>query len=139
MDAKTCGTCNRVLPVEAFYIARGKPCSICRKCEYQRVKSGAYYNSQKRKDNIRKRNDAIRVMITEYKMQRGCCKCGYKNHPAALEFHHLDKATKTKKLTHTVNNSPAFVKTELDKCVVLCANCHRIETAKQNNWFFGVR
>ena len=45
-----------------------------------------------------------------------CSKCGYDNYIGALDFHHLDPATKSGKVT-TVE--------EARKCVLLCANCHR--------------
>ena len=56
--------------------------------------------------------------IRNYKLERGCDACGYRKNPAALHFHHLDRATKTKK--HISNpNDP-----EIQKCTLLCANCH---------------
>jgi len=72
------------------------------------------------------------------KITRGCEMCGYNAHPAALDFDHLDPATKyrTRKgaLVHLADMikgdrySLATVLTEVAKCRVLCANCHRIYT-----------
>lgn len=60
----------------------------------------------------------------------GCCsRCGYKRNIAALEFHHLDPNEKEFQidLRHFSNSSLEKLKQELDKCILLCANCHREE------------
>lgn len=53
-----------------------------------------------------------------------CCICGYNKTHRALSFHHLDP----KKKDFNISRKSAWgfnkVKTELDKCVLLCANCH---------------
>ena len=75
--------------------------------------------------NTQKRNVAI---IQEEKLKRGCACCGYVGHAAALDFDHLDPKTKIRDIAqmHTVNIQK--LKLEMDKCQVLCANCHRIKT-----------
>lgn len=54
-----------------------------------------------------------------------CNDCGGKFSTHVYDFHHLDPATKefgiSKKLTSSFEN----LKSELDKCVLLCRNCHR--------------
>jgi len=55
-----------------------------------------------------------------------CILCGYDRCNAALEFHHLDKTTKAFGLSRKgVIRSWDSVKKELDKCVLICANCNR--------------
>ena len=55
-----------------------------------------------------------------------CTKCGF-SHPDALDFHHPDPHTKTGSVNEFVRNGhyKRAIK-EMEKCVVLCANCHRI-------------
>lgn len=53
-----------------------------------------------------------------------CEECGYGDAIAALEFHHLDSKTKEFGLG-TFNGSWQRLLAEADKCVLLCANCHR--------------
>jgi len=59
-----------------------------------------------------------------------CQLCGYDKAIGALQFHHLDPATKRFALAqrgHTVGIQVA--RTEAAKCVLLCANCHvEVET-----------
>lgn len=54
----------------------------------------------------------------------GCCKvCGYTKSLRALHFHHLNSNEKSFTIAHN-RYSWAAVKQELDKCVLLCSNCH---------------
>lgn len=61
-----------------------------------------------------------------------CSNCGF-NNPAALQFHHLDQSTKISEISTMIKNrkNKQIVLDEMNKCIVLCANCHSIETVKQ--------
>jgi hypothetical protein len=54
-----------------------------------------------------------------------CVKCGYNKSLAALDFHHIDPLTKEWKPTRLMSYRWEIVKQELDKCELICANCHR--------------
>jgi transposase len=58
----------------------------------------------------------------------GCCVlCGFDEHPAALQFHHVDPSTKSFHLSEGgLTRSLAKVQIEARKCVLLCANCHAL-------------
>jgi len=71
------------------------------------------------KENLRKEQ------ALEY-MGNCCKKCGYDKCKSALEFHHLDETKKDFGISQDGNTRTwDQVKKELDKCVLLCANCHR--------------
>lgn len=72
-----------------------------------------------------KRRRKVKEMAIEYKGSR-CEKCGYDKCNGALEFHHLDPTKKDFSLS-TKGHCTAWekVKKELDKCILVCANCHR--------------
>jgi len=58
----------------------------------------------------------------------GCCMiCGYANNLAALEFHHRDPSQKEYQLgVRKISNSSIIdLMVELDKCDLLCSNCHK--------------
>lgn len=59
-----------------------------------------------------------------------CSSCGGVFHPAVYEFHHLDPSTKERDPSKLLNRSREVLYKELDKCVLLCANCHRLEHHK---------
>jgi hypothetical protein len=63
----------------------------------------------------------------QYKATLQCVDCG-QNHPATLEFHHLDPSQKEVNISRLIATSSSLrrLKEEMAKCVVLCANCHRI-------------
>ncbi len=83
---------------------------------------------QKRLKNIeavKKRRKKLKELAVEYKGGK-CCKCNYDKCIGALEFHHLDSNEKDFGIAakgHTV--SWERMKLELDKCIMVCANCHR--------------
>ena len=58
-----------------------------------------------------------------------CSRCGYDKCRGALEFHHRDPTVKEDRGLRLVNWGR--LQTELDKCDLLCANCHR---EIHNNW-----
>jgi hypothetical protein len=62
----------------------------------------------------------------EYKSKLSCIQCGF-SHPAAIDFHHRERGEKEFDPSHMRNltNKKRFLK-EIEKCDVLCANCHRI-------------
>ncbi|MFH0892578.1 MAG: hypothetical protein V1867_07455 [Candidatus Falkowbacteria bacterium] len=77
------------------------------------------------KKAVDKRRKLIRKMSIDYKGNK-CAICGYNKCVQVLEFHHLNSEEKdfgisAKGYTRSWNK----VKTELDKCILLCANCHR--------------
>lgn len=70
------------------------------------------------------RAKALKERAVNYK--GGCCQsCGYSKCLAALEFHHTDPEEKDFTVSENKGRSFDNIKQELDKCVLLCANCHR--------------
>ena len=64
-----------------------------------------------------------KLRAIEYKGGKCEC-CGYNRNIAALEFHHLDTSEKDFGISDTHHSWDDTVK-ELDKCILVCANCHR--------------
>jgi hypothetical protein len=57
-----------------------------------------------------------------------CLDCGYAGAPAVFEFHHRDPATKSFTLGEFSGALEPLLR-EVEKCDLLCANCHRIRHA----------
>jgi hypothetical protein len=74
---------------------------------------------------VHKRRKKIRQMAVEYKGGR-CQVCGYNHCIEALEFHHANSSGKDFSISEKgYTRSWDKVKEELDKCILVCANCHR--------------
>jgi 5-methylcytosine-specific restriction endonuclease McrA len=75
-------------------------------------------------DAVVKRRIILKEKAIEYK-GGACQECGYNKSTRALEFHHLDPNKKDFGISASgYTRSWEKVKEELNKCVMLCANCH---------------
>lgn len=85
------------------------------------------------KEAVAKRRKIIRGKAIDYKGGK-CEICGYCNCVDALEFHHKDSTVKDFGISAKgYTRSWEKVKLESDKCILLCANCHREEHNKIMN------
>lgn len=97
---------------------------ICKKCT--KIAQNKHYLSYK-EDFIRKSTES-RIKKTNWlnsvKEKEGCKKCG-ENRFYCLEHHHLDSKSKIKNVSELVKKF-SFNKAleEIEKCIVLCKNCH---------------
>lgn len=83
---------------------------------------------------VQKRRDKLKILAVDYKGGQ-CSLCGYNKCIKALEFHHLDPNEKDFGFSvKGVTRSFEKIKPELDKCILLCANCHREVHAQDYNF-----
>lgn len=79
----------------------------------------------KRVRATQKRRDKIKKQAVEYKGGK-CQICGYDKYVGALEFHHINPEEKEFGISASGNTRAwETIKPELDKCIMVCANCHR--------------
>ncbi len=135
---KICTKC-RCLKDFASFSARSKSkdgraswCRECFKVSWQKRYYGNhrhYRNSHNRSRNqIREQNAR---MVFEYLSKNPCIRCG-ESDPIVLEFDHRDKTEKIESVSNLIRNASwARIEREIQKCDVLCANCHRRKTAAQ--------
>jgi len=76
-----------------------------------------------RRQAERQRRSDLRAQAVHYKGGR-CQICGYNRCAAGFDFHHTDPRTKDFTISKRMTTFAAIRK-ELDKCVLLCATCHR--------------
>lgn len=96
--------------------------------------SRKYYEANKEKHKaLAKANRAVgKARWSLFKGSLKCAKCGF-SHTAALDFHHTDPSEKENLVSKLVSNGCyAAAMTEVQKCIVLCANCHRIHHYEEN-------
>lgn len=82
--------------------------------------------------HVNARRFKVKEWAVQYKGGK-CQKCGYDKNIHALSFHHLDPATKKFTIGGSYSRSKKIIKEELDKCDIICANCHIEEHMRQNN------
>lgn len=72
-----------------------------------------------------KRRRRLKKLMVDYKGGK-CQFCGYSKYIGALDFHHVNPATKDFGLSmDQIYRSWKVTINEIDKCVIVCANCHR--------------
>jgi LSD1 subclass zinc finger protein len=72
---------------------------------------------------VNMRRTKLKQKMVEYKGY-ACLHCGYKNNIKALSFHHLNPEEKDFDISGAHCRSWEALKKELDKCILLCLNCH---------------
>jgi hypothetical protein len=107
---KKCSICQQLKPETEFYKKgkSGRLNSLCKEC----------FN-----DYCQKRWVDRKKLAVEY-LGGKCSRCGYNGHYAALQFHHVRHKDFTWVKLRLFNWERVIQ--ELDKCVLLCANCHAI-------------
>ena len=114
METKVCSICGLEKPLVDFGFRdkeKGLYRAECRQCHSDAVKARYYRNKQ---------------ILNQTKEGKQCEKCGYNKCIEALDYHHEDPDLKTDTVTRlsTHSNISTALK-EIEKCCILCANCHR--------------
>jgi hypothetical protein len=104
--------------------------SECRDCANKYMRQYYKKNKDKHKEAVQKGFDYKRAKIGRYKLEHGCSICGYNEHPSALCFHHLDPEEKEFTIGSNIHLPWEILLSEIEKCEVLCMNCHAVEHSK---------
>ena len=134
-EYKICSKCGEAFPnTKEYFFGSGKHTvsgkeitrGECKECKQS-------YQTKARKDKS--------AQWKEFKLQYSCLYCGFPSEEIkkegdywvqALDFNHRDPSMKEGNLASLfVNSGEEKLMEEVAKCDVLCANCHRIYTAKQ--------
>jgi hypothetical protein len=114
----------------------------CPTCKKQFVKSRPWSkfcapkcrsNSPDKKLTTQKFQQSRRDWLNKIKTDRGCAVCGYNAHPSALDFNHV-RGEKSFGVSQDPKTAMHKLLKEIDKCEILCANCHRIHTYENRHW-----
>jgi hypothetical protein len=107
---------------------------ICAKCKTEKDMSLFYLREDGKRNhayckvcqnqNVLDRQRLWKQKAIQYKGSK-CCLCAYDKCDAALEFHHVDPTQKDFALSAGKLKKFESSRAELDKCVLVCANCHR--------------
>lgn len=128
-EQKACSVCKKEKPFAEFYkrapsqiSKNGKPSA-----SYQSRCKGCLYLE------TRARHRVSYEAVAEIKTVRGCTDCGYNAHPAALQFDHLPEFEKSFDIAQGITSrSLKKILAEIEKCEVVCGNCHAIRTYQRH-------
>lgn len=141
---KICVTCEISKSLEEFGKQSKNKDGLNSKCKScKRIYDNIYHSNRSIQNKEKKYSQQIirrlkaRKYVNEYLKDKKCGTCS-ENRIPALDFHHLKD-----KLFNICDGvlkgySLEKIKKEIAKCEVICANCHRIETAKAFNWYENI-
>ncbi len=139
-----CNSCGQLKDEEEFnsrYKALGIRHPTCRECQ-KPFRRNWYEGSAKERHlkNVKERKKEVRNLAREYVLAylltHPRVECGERD-PRVLEFHHRDEKDMAVSELVAGGYSLATIQAEIDKCDVLCANCHRKKTMYDRGWFRG--
>lgn len=133
-----CGFEKDLLLFAAKKTSKDGRASWCRACFKLNWEKRYYENHQHYRNSHNASRRKIREQnaqkVFEYLSGHPCVECG-ESDPIVLEFDHRSGVEKVECVSMLVlNSSWARVEAEIQKCDVLCANCHRRKSAAEFNY-----
>ena len=128
---KKCHKCGKHKSLGEFAKNKTRPDGLqgtCKTCKKTYNKKHYQDNKNAYKSRAAQRRIDIRRWMLSVKETLCCNRCP-ENHIACLQFHHIDPSQKEMGIAQMVNQcwSVGKIQSEMDKCEVLCANCHAKE------------
>lgn len=132
-EVKACGKCMSWLPLSQFCKDKGNKTGHgywCKDCASSNTKRH-YKNWTKDQDWVEAKRERGRNLSRDAKkravdfMGNKCYDCGVSYPDYVYDFHHLSGDTKVDNPSAILKRSWDEAKKELEKCVMVCANCHR--------------
>lgn len=98
-----------------------------RKAKHKEYSKNWYENNREKAiESNRKSKAEAKRQFREFKSRLSCTKCG-ENHPATLDFHHHTPHPANRKISSLLTDGQftRAIQEIMEKCIVLCSNCHR--------------
>ena len=131
MCTKICGSCKKELPeTEEFFATKKlKTKTIlqwqCRKCQKEYRKKHYEANKDKYISKAKNYRQSNVEDFIEFKKTLKCNRCP-EDRWWVLDFHHINPEEKDREVSNLIKSaSKERIQKELEKCEVLCSNCHR--------------
>ena len=140
---KQCSTCKEWKDEEEFnwrYKALGVRHPTCRECHKDFRKNWYEGNKETHLEQVKARKrearNVAREYVYDYLSTHPCTECG-ESDPRVLEFHHVGGKDMAISQMTGGGYPVSTIQAEIDRCIVLCANCHRKKTMDERGWFRG--
>ncbi len=134
ISLKVC-KCGSEFEVEYNNQKKCRPCKRQYDREYHARRPNDVKQRKMAKQDIRKQEG--RQYVWDY-LNTQCCELCGENDTIVLEFDHIDRDSKLGNVCEMYRYSIKKIIEEIQKCRVLCANCHRRHTAAQMGWYKGL-
>jgi hypothetical protein len=129
---KICNKCKQKKELIEFnknkYVKDGYQ-SWCKICVKEKSKEHYLNNIENilKKVKVRNKENTFKAQqtIDSFKEGKCCQKCGYNEYKCVLDFHHKDPKQKNFNISTGGRKNIERIKKEIEKCVILCSNCHR--------------
>ena len=131
---KICNKCNLEKDLSEFdKRENNRIINYCKDCRRAKLKKHYSDNKQYYILKAKNRRPLVAEKYNTYKKTLSCndCSLSFKNEPYLCDFHHLDGKDKEYSIGNLRDSFKKFLK-EIEKCIPLCANCHRRRHYKQN-------
>ena len=123
---KKCTKCKNEQPITSFYKGNDRDGLRfwCKDCHNADVKQRAptYYSKHHSKRKRKENWDKVFALFGG----RKCCDCGIESEGPIFDLHHIDATSKYFTPSTRMHYNWDSIKHEVEKCILLCANCHRI-------------
>ena len=143
MENKRCSTCKEYKPLKQFYFKNKKKKikqSKCIICSNLYTKKHYSENKEAYLTNVKKNNKKYilqnKIFLRELKLSNKCVSCDEDN-PDVLDFDHIKPEDKRLEVSYMATHAYSIktILKEIKKCILVCSNCHRIRTARQQKWY----
>lgn len=144
---KLCTKCHQEKPDNEYFVKdkkSGRLHAQCKQC--YKIHRATYYKAHYQKyheqylKRATKQREAkraeYRTNMLNYLKNQKCKVCG-ENDIRVLEFDHIDETTKLFSISQGISKGYSWelILQEINKCQILCANCHKKRTAEQFGWY----
>lgn len=132
---KICSRCKQEKQLADFYKAKRGKCgrqADCKTChnEYYNNKKDVYIQRSLEKSQTQRQE--LKNYVNKVK-ENPCMDCGNQYHPCQMDFDHI--SNKIRAVADMVRRAVSLetLKAEIDKCELVCSNCHRLRTHNRLN------
>lgn len=140
MNTKQCNKCKAIKNISEFNRNKSRKDghhSICRICMKLYLQSHYKNNTEYYKNKSRKAEQLSHHIITSIKSNTPCNDCGKYYDPICMDFDHVNPLDKSFGICGSFKSlglSLLKILKEIEKCDVVCSNCHRLRTKTRNGW-----